>query len=291
MDKNTFQQVVDFLLERYISFQDALFLTEVSENKIQFLSNKYSVDVEKVKELTQIDSTGVYLEWLVKQVKNDRIRLPEDIDKITGYLKRYSRLKNSPRVPVEMRDINRFNSPGDLAQWLDSSEGVKSKGQVTRELSLEGQEVIYSRGRYKVVKVTTPEAAAQLFKHTEWCVKDPRWFVDYDPKVFYMVMKDNKPYVLIHAETGQVKDVYDNSIGARIGSEIQFVRSVISNIKLSDESFPLFSKEEILNIRSPRWAYLYACDVIRGRWPEAEEFIKKDPEWAHYYARDVIGNY
>jgi len=36
------------------------------------------------------------------------------------------------------------------------------------------------------------------------------------------------------------------------------------------------------------FAYLYAKDVIKGRWPEAEEIIKTYPFTAYYYARDVI---
>ena len=39
----------------------------------------------------------------------------------------------------------------------------------------------------------------------------------------------------------------------------------------------------------PWWAYEYAKDVIRGRWPEAEATIAKDPYSAYHYARDVIG--
>lgn len=35
-------------------------------------------------------------------------------------------------------------------------------------------------------------------------------------------------------------------------------------------------------------AYLYARDVVKGRWPEAEPSIVKDLQWAFPYARDVI---
>ena len=36
------------------------------------------------------------------------------------------------------------------------------------------------------------------------------------------------------------------------------------------------------------YAYLYALNVIKGRWPEAEEYIKKDPYYAYGYAYEVI---
>ena len=39
----------------------------------------------------------------------------------------------------------------------------------------------------------------------------------------------------------------------------------------------LLKKEE-----SPEWAFLHARDVIKGRWPEAEETISKSSAWFGY---------
>ena len=39
----------------------------------------------------------------------------------------------------------------------------------------------------------------------------------------------------------------------------------------------------------PGYVYLYAKDVIRGRWPEAEAAIATNPKLAYHYAKDVIG--
>ena len=40
--------------------------------------------------------------------------------------------------------------------------------------------------------------------------------------------------------------------------------------------------------RAPYWAYWYAADVIKGRWPEAEAIIINNSKYAYWYARDVI---
>jgi len=40
--------------------------------------------------------------------------------------------------------------------------------------------------------------------------------------------------------------------------------------------------------KDPEYAYLYASEIIRGRWPEAEKTIAQDPEHAYHYARDII---
>jgi len=36
------------------------------------------------------------------------------------------------------------------------------------------------------------------------------------------------------------------------------------------------------------WLYWYAENVIKGRWPEAEEYIMKNPYYAYYYAKNII---
>ena len=39
--------------------------------------------------------------------------------------------------------------------------------------------------------------------------------------------------------------------------------------------------------KDPFYAYLYARDIIKGRWPEAEKTIKKDPDTWKQYKRDM----
>lgn len=38
----------------------------------------------------------------------------------------------------------------------------------------------------------------------------------------------------------------------------------------------------------PGATFLYARDVLKGRWPEAEPLIARDPMCSYLYARDVI---
>ena len=39
---------------------------------------------------------------------------------------------------------------------------------------------------------------------------------------------------------------------------------------------------------NPTWAYEYAANIIKSRWPEAEPVIMKEAEWAFYYAENTI---
>ena len=38
----------------------------------------------------------------------------------------------------------------------------------------------------------------------------------------------------------------------------------------------------------PYHAYIIAKEIKKGRWPEAEPYIKNDARWAYFYARDII---
>jgi len=52
--------------------------------------------------------------------------------------------------------------------------------------------------------------------------------------------------------------------------------------------YKINKKLELIIIKNPYYAYLYARDVIKGRWIEAEEIISTDSECAYYYSRAVI---
>jgi hypothetical protein len=65
------------------------------------------------------------------------------------------------------------------------------------------------------------------------------------------------------------------------------------NIIKSLSSTKLYSKPLRQAIESkvmtdPQWAYWYARDVIKQRWPEAEPIIRTAPGWAYRYAMDVM---
>ena len=53
-------------------------------------------------------------------------------------------------------------------------------------------------------------------------------------------------------------------------------------------SKPLRQALESKVIINPKWAYWYARDVMKQRWPEAEPTIRTDPAWAYWYAMDVM---
>ena len=55
-----------------------------------------------------------------------------------------------------------------------------------------------------------------------------------------------------------------------------------------DVIYGRFPEGEAALATDPEWAYDYAVDVIKGRWPEAEAAIATSPDLAYNYARYFI---
>jgi hypothetical protein len=99
------------------------------------------------------------------------------------------------------------------------------------------------------------------------------------------------------------KAIQANACQAEIESLNQYssMEDLLENTSIEDKAFWFYwyalhvikgrwiEAEEFIKT-SPRYAYWYAQDVIKGRWEEAEEFIKTDPKYAYLYARDFIKN-
>ena len=60
----------------------------------------------------------------------------------------------------------------------------------------------------------------------------------------------------------------------------------LSSTKLYSK--PLRQAVESRAMTDPEWAYRYALNVMKQRWPVVEPIIAKYPEWAYYYALYVL---
>jgi len=139
--------------------------------------------------------------WIIKLFLHNKIRLPEDTEKLNTRLAEFAKLKH--KFPVELRDLNRYPDYPSLAETIDQYSGVLGKREEERVKTAEGQEIIFEGEThpqgplYRVIKVTTTEASAKLARHTDWCIKDPRAARDYlAGGPLYFIDKDSKRYLL-----------------------------------------------------------------------------------------------
>ena len=174
--------------------------------------------------------------WIIKNITSGDLIWPEDAEKTKNLLLRFNEAKKSGNFDGP-RAIQEYETYGELAETVERN-APKSKRQVEKEQTVAGAEKLSDN----LYKITTPEAAASLCKGTEWCVKDPRFSTQYlSQGPLYMITKGGSPYVLMHVESGQIKDVYDRSIGLETAEEVKdIVQSVTPDFGNFRDEFMVF---------------------------------------------------
>jgi hypothetical protein len=132
-------------------------------------------------------SSGKYVPWLVKIwmaattswpiSEQESENLTEDAELLHELLQKFHRFKN--QLPVEQRDILK-HTKGSLATALKNfelPEGTKS--QLYQKQIVEGMKLLHQDANYRVVRITTPEAAREIAKGTGWCVSSLKVAADY----------------------------------------------------------------------------------------------------------------
>jgi hypothetical protein len=128
----------------------------------------------------------------------------------------------------------------------------------------------------------TEKASCELGSGTRWCTASSennmfQYYSKDDP--LYIWRDKNGEKYQFHWESMQFMDRRDRPIS---DEQITYFRTKHPVLK------KLFAAKEKEIAKDPEWAYNYARDIIRGRWPETEAVIAKDPELAYEYARGVI---
>lgn len=121
-------------------------------------------------------SSGKYVPWLVNLLLANDF-LGEDAEMLHELLQKFHRFKN--QLPVKQRDILQ-HTKGSLATALKDfqlPEGTRS--QLYEKQILEGMQLLHQDNEFKVIRITTPEAAREIAKGTAWCVSSLKVAADY----------------------------------------------------------------------------------------------------------------
>ena len=84
-----------------------------------------------------------------------------------------------------------------------------------------------------------------------------------------------------------VTDLEEEQMNALISEKPTLLTPEEAFLYTAEEGERIPELEESI-ARHPEYAYRYARDVIKGRWPAGEAAIARDLEWAYWYALDVI---
>jgi hypothetical protein len=230
--------------------------------------------------LEEMDPTATkqYTLWLANQYIKQQFRL-EDRPRITDALRKFINAKSR----LEQRDINKYDFRS-LEDQMDKIYNVELDAPSEEGIFEvpEGAEVLYNGPLGLLAIPKTEEASCELGSGTRWCTagnEDNRFESCSKDGPLYIWRDKNGEKYQFHWESTQFMDRRDEPISQE---QMDYFRTKHPVLK------KLFAAKEKEIAKDPEWAYEYARDVIRGRWPEAEAVIATDPEWAYEYARDVI---
>ena len=245
-----------------------------------------------------ITNTVRYVEWILRQLKTNTIRLPEDADRIKQLLVDFDHYKSIGSVDIN-RDIGSYKTIHDLEAVIDKLKGIDLKGRAeTRQEYREGTQWVKESPNYKLLKITTPEATAHYALNTKWCTSNPQTAKTYLEKgPLYIVFqkqpdgKLKKLYQYTH-DYSQFMNILDKLV--KPNKEIQQLIKPLLNsepeilVRFCAFVGSRWPEAESTIAQNPKWACYYAQDVLKGRFPEAEPHIAQDPGSAYAYALYVL---
>jgi hypothetical protein len=277
-------------------------LTEGLEDRIAMLQKQFPNFADRIPSFVEADPSGKgdFLTWICRMVRDGHLRFPEDVSKVKERLAQFTQLKRTPAF-TGAKDINAYKSYGELAQTIDANMGVKSKGQQTRDAQMNGVEDLGTFGYFNVLRVTTPEAGAKLFRGTDWCVKDPEFFNQYGPPFYMFSLRSGDKFALLNLTNEfQFKDVFDDDIESDEPINKAFAEmiqagvlpinnpDVVESMVCGGFITQRIPRLEPVVMERPVSIVYYAEHAIKGRWPEAEPALLQGYEGVVRYAALMI---
>jgi uncharacterized protein (DUF2336 family) len=212
------------------------------ENRVDFLRSKYKDLKDNVfDQLYKIDPTKkkVYLDRIIRWYLNETFILGEDDNEIKASLEEFDQVKKKSAFPQEMRDINKYSSPGDLYKILNQYQ-VKAYGKEgisynrSDILDHPGVKLVFETNRYLIVIIKTYEASSFLGKGTKWCTRNDRnTFNSYnrDGSLYVIFDKNEGKRYQAHKKSNQFMDEFDNKV-ENISNELH--EAFLNNVKTDD---------------------------------------------------------
>ena len=288
-------------------------LYEDIESRVQHLATTYNLLPVVVRNLATLDPTpnGKFLTWICKNYRKKLVQYADIEENLKAQLTKFETIKNKQEFKTKYpTDINQYD-PAGLNEVLEefgeqSGRQDKQKGRAGQITLPTGSKLVLNKPPYQVIKITEPKASETLCSGTKWCTANAETALDYlKHEPLYLVYKNGKRKYLVDYVTDQFRNLSNEEVSNELIFELVDLLEPVTG--RSKETYPRFIYIHALSVikgrwpegeviilkdskwaKDPKWAYLYARDIIKGQWPEAEAIIATDPQYACEYARDVI---
>ena len=221
----------------------------------------------------KVVKVGNFVKWILKLYTNsswkegDRYETKDLLSKFIKY---------KSKLPIEKRDINRFNSIHDIYSIIQTLEGQGVKSQ--KDVKKEGSEVVYEDSEWKIVIPHTEEASCIYGANTRWCTAGrERNMFDYYNKqglLYININKQTGEKYQFHFESGSFMDAEDETISLKkigltegtknyyksIGKEPYFIYDYVSNffngfatVEIKGRGYNFINKQGELLWKEDKW--------------------------------------
>ena len=208
----------------------------------------------------KVVKVGNFVKWILKLYTNGSWKEGDSYetrDLLTKFIKYKSKL------PIEKRDINRYNSISELYSLMQTLEGkgVKTQSDVKRD----GAEVVYEDAEWKIIIPHTKEASCIYGAHTRWCTagRGDNMFEYYNDKgpLYININKQTGEKYQFHFESEQFMNAEDEEISPRkIGlseGALEYYKSIGKELYfIYDEIHPFFDGFATVYIEGKGWNFI-----------------------------------
>ena len=237
--------------------------------------------------LSSIDPSASqkYVPWIMREYANNRMKM-SDLPSVKLHLQEFAELMPRLKANKMSADLNKYTRY-QLADLIDQSIEPEPHDDThsLANINPDDVEVIYDGPWGLLIKPKTEEASCILGHGTKWCTaaskSENMFHAYYDDGDELYIWRGKGGVAQFCFNTQEFVDSRDKDLPPK---RLDFFR------KKNPITAKLFRMEEekLLREEAPYNLAEYAHDVIRGRWPEAEDRIKTDAIAAQYYAIHVM---
>ena len=276
--------------------------------QLQTISDTTKLEPASVLEqLENIDPTKnkQYVPWLVKQLAANQFRL-EDRHRINNLLTDFLSIKN--RLPQEQRDLGKLSlhQLDDIVDKAMNVELATDKEETTDTGAgtfpvVPGSKVLYNGPLGQLAIPETEEASYALGSGTKWCTaaRNHNMFDVYNDESPLYIWRDKngEKYQFFFGAETSFRDSSDRYLDNASLAYFRTKHPIISKLFKREMDRELHTAEMAWQdakttdapARDSKFQaavsrlFGYAEDVLRGRWPDAEQYIQRLPgAWEDY---------
>ena len=172
--------------------------------------------------VNEITDNKQYQSWIYNILKNKEVKFDGDMKQIINAILEFTRLCKRPDLKPNQRNIENYKSLNALLQFIDSfKEEHKLQNNIYKNLKK-----VYNNDEFTVYFINSDQYdecnklfGGNQYFNTGWCIaKNEEHFDGYinddsdQYDGYFVFIKDNKPYALLHYGSNQFKDTSDQTL-------------------------------------------------------------------------------